>query len=330
VEFDVTRPSVTVNQASPPQTDPTHIAPVNFTVQFSEDVSGFTSFDVSIGGTAGGTKTAVVTGGPATYNVAVSGMSSSGTVVVSVPSGRVQDAAGNTNTASTSTDNSIACISAGSRIGDAKMLADGAGAAFIEKAVTAVFGDHFYVEENDCSAGLRVKPANMPQGLAIGSRVDVLGSIKTETNGERFVDGAASLQSGISPVRPVALSQHALGGADWLYGPEDGAGQRGVLYGVGLNNIGLLVKTWGRVVSHEPVTPPTQPGWFIIYDGSSYMKMPEGIVIPVQSKVICPPGVPPPAVGSFVCITGISTCERSGSDLLRVLRVRSQADMQIL
>src|SRR5439155_1128623 len=62
---------------------------------------------VTISGTAGGTKTVTVSGGPSTYNVAVSGMSSAGTVIASIPAGVARDAAHNTNTASTSTDNSV-------------------------------------------------------------------------------------------------------------------------------------------------------------------------------------------------------------------------------
>src|SRR5947208_968176 len=103
---DATQTSVTINQAAG-QADPTSSSPINFTAVFSKPVSGFTGAGVTLSGTAGGTKTATVSGGPSTYNVAVSGMSSSGTVLASIPAGVAQDAAGNPNTASTSTDNSV-------------------------------------------------------------------------------------------------------------------------------------------------------------------------------------------------------------------------------
>ena len=73
---------------------------------FSEDVTGFTNTDLTLGGIAGAT-TAVVTGGPATYNVAVSGMTVDGTVTPSIGAGLASDLAGNTNLASTSTDNTV-------------------------------------------------------------------------------------------------------------------------------------------------------------------------------------------------------------------------------
>jgi len=102
-----TEPTVTVNQAAG-QADPTNVSPINFTVIFSEPVTGFSSSGVTISGTAGGTKTVTVTGGPITYDVAVSGMTSSGAVIATISAGVAQDSAGNWNIASTSTDNSVA------------------------------------------------------------------------------------------------------------------------------------------------------------------------------------------------------------------------------
>jgi len=105
VTVDNIAPTVTINQAAG-QADPTSASPINFTVVFSEPVTDFTSADVTITGSAGGTKTVVVTGGPSTYNVAVSGMTN-GTVIATIRAGVARDAAGNANTASTSTDNTV-------------------------------------------------------------------------------------------------------------------------------------------------------------------------------------------------------------------------------
>jgi hypothetical protein len=97
---------VTVNQAAA-QADPTATSPINFTVVFTNPVGNFTNADVTIGGTAGGTKTATVTGGPSIYNVAITGMTTTGTVTASLAAGVASDAAGNANTVSTSTDNTV-------------------------------------------------------------------------------------------------------------------------------------------------------------------------------------------------------------------------------
>lgn len=102
---DTTPPSVTINQAAA-QTDPTSASPINFTVAFSESVGDFATGDVTLSGTAGAT-TATVTGSGPNYNVAVSGMTSSGTVIASIAAGVAHDAANNGNTASIATDDTV-------------------------------------------------------------------------------------------------------------------------------------------------------------------------------------------------------------------------------
>jgi hypothetical protein len=99
-------PTVTINQAAP-QADPASTSPINFTVVFSEAVTGFTTGDVVLVGGAGAT-TATVTGSGTTYNVAVSGMVASGPVTATIPAGvATSSISGLTNVASTSTDNTV-------------------------------------------------------------------------------------------------------------------------------------------------------------------------------------------------------------------------------
>lgn len=97
--------TVTINQAAG-QPDQSNSSTINFTVVFSESVSDFNTGDVSLSGTAGAT-TATVTGSGTTYNVAVTGMTSDGTVIASITADKATGATGNTNTASTSTDNTV-------------------------------------------------------------------------------------------------------------------------------------------------------------------------------------------------------------------------------
>lgn len=107
LDVDEIPPTVTINQAAG-QADPTNTGPIHFTAVSSEPVAGFVAGDVVVGGTAAGTLSAVVTPVNATtYDVAVSGMTGSGTVTASVRAGAAQDAAGNLSGASTSTDNSV-------------------------------------------------------------------------------------------------------------------------------------------------------------------------------------------------------------------------------
>jgi VCBS repeat-containing protein len=145
---------VTINQTRnflgrDDQADPTSTSPIHFTAVFGEPVTGFTDSDVSLSGTAGAT-TADVTGicnshaglcdteeDDTIYDVAVSGMTSDGTVIASIPANVAKDFALHSNTASTSTDNTVtfeAPNSAPTAVGnsyttneDTTLTADGAG-----------------------------------------------------------------------------------------------------------------------------------------------------------------------------------------------------------
>lgn len=107
IAYDITPPTATINQAAT-QADPTALRPILFDVQFSEIVTGFTGSDLSFtGSTAPGTLSAAVTGSGTTYQVSVSGMTGSGTVMASIPANAADDSVGNGNQASTSTDHSV-------------------------------------------------------------------------------------------------------------------------------------------------------------------------------------------------------------------------------
>jgi hypothetical protein len=94
---DNTPPDVTVTPVGP---DPTSAPSIDFTIQFTEDVSGFTAGDLDFGGTALPTNASLVVVDANTYTATVTGMSISGTVTLSVPDDVAQDGATNANTAS--------------------------------------------------------------------------------------------------------------------------------------------------------------------------------------------------------------------------------------
>ena len=104
-------PGVSINQAVG-QADPTSAGPIHFTVVFDEPVSGFETGDVGLSGTAGATTAVVTETTPGTtYDVAVSGMTSGGTVVAVVSAGVATDVDGNGNTASSTIDNTVTFVS---------------------------------------------------------------------------------------------------------------------------------------------------------------------------------------------------------------------------
>jgi hypothetical protein len=105
VTIDTVLPTVTLNQAAG-QPDPTTTSPINFTVAFSETVTGFTSPDVTYTGTAFAT-TSTISGGGASYTVAATGMTKTGTVIPAIAASVVTDTAGNLNTVATYTDHTV-------------------------------------------------------------------------------------------------------------------------------------------------------------------------------------------------------------------------------
>ena len=103
-------PTVTINQAAS-QPDPDSETPIVFDVKFSEPVQGFAWDRISFAGsTTDGVLFPTITGSGADYTVSVTGMRSSGTVVASVKPGAAFDADGFSNTASTSSDNTVTWV----------------------------------------------------------------------------------------------------------------------------------------------------------------------------------------------------------------------------
>jgi hypothetical protein len=102
-------PAVTIDQAAG-QVDPAIGLPVNFIVVFSEpvNVSAFTLADLTQSGTATGIAWDIVDSGDhMNFTLSAPAVTGSGTLIPSIDAGRVTDVAGNNNTASTSTDNTV-------------------------------------------------------------------------------------------------------------------------------------------------------------------------------------------------------------------------------
>ncbi len=105
-----TPPSVTIDQASG-QADPTATSPVHFTAVFSTPVTGFATGDVTLSGTANATTATVTETAPndgTTYDIAVTGMTTNGTITATIAAGAATAAIG--NIASASTDNTVTYI----------------------------------------------------------------------------------------------------------------------------------------------------------------------------------------------------------------------------
>ena len=157
--------------------------------------------------------------------------------------------------------------------------------------------------------GIMVYYGDTTDPLERDTYVTVTG-VTGHVNGERaIISPSISPGESADQVRPLGMNNDTLGGGPFAYVPGlPLTGQQGIDGALGVSNIGLLVRVWGKVVEVDPGTPKT---WFKIDDGSGDMV-----------KCMLPSGGSPPS--GIVTLTGISSCEDIGSGKLgRVLRIRA-------
>ncbi|MBI2843314.1 MAG: chitobiase/beta-hexosaminidase C-terminal domain-containing protein [Armatimonadetes bacterium] len=190
-------------------------------------------------------------------------------------------------------------------IGEMKGWADDTVVQCDSVIVTAdSFPNSFYVQSADRSSGIRVDGG--PTQLSVGKRASIIGIIKTDAaTAERFIDPVSvNITGAATDFEPVGMNNRSLGGAG-------GGAQQGVTGGTGLNNIGLLVKVWGTA-TRDPVNTSR----FKITDGT-------GADVTVET----PGGVMRPLDSVYVSVTGISSCEKVGSEIRCLLKVRDSGDI---
>lgn len=185
---------------------------------------------------------------------------------------------------------------------DGKTQQDNTAVGFGSATVSAAFTDYFYVEADDRYQGIRVKKVS--HGVTAGKKIDLSGVVKTDiATNERYVDATTIRKTGATgSIRPLGITCRALGGGAFGVLP---AGQAGVVGGAGLNNVGLLVRTWGRVGG--PVGGP-----YTLDDGSG-----SSVALQVISGSLTP--------GSCIGATGIVSCKKVGDDTKPVLLIKSAA-----
>ena len=202
-----------------------------------------------------------------------------------------------------------------SLIGAAKARADSAEVIMEPAVVTAIVADGFYMEDTDRSSGIKVLWSGDP--VEVGEVATVVGAMDTDANYERQIIASSVTTDGSDSIAPLVMTNRAVGGADWSYNPANGAGQKGVIDGVGLNNIGLLVRTNGYVTA-------VGSDYIIINDGSEA----RGGSVVNGVKVACQ-GLIKPAVGQHVVVTGISTIDNVRDNLYRCILVTSQDQISL-
>jgi hypothetical protein len=182
--------------------------------------------------------------------------------------------------------------------------------------VTQVSGGFFYIEDKNRISGIRV--VQSPNARQVDDKMDannLKGTMNTLPSGERCIMlSQLDWSVGYDHVSPVGVTNRAVGGGN-IGDVAGGTGQTGITGGTGLNNIGLLIRTWGKVVGLEPVQTPT---WFKIDDGSG-----------VSLKVMVPPQAGAPALHAYVKVSGVSSCEKDNNgNIQRLILTRDSNDVQ--
>jgi len=196
-----------------------------------------------------------------------------------------------------------------------------ATANFTEPAIvttnSGTLGKMIYIQDQNRAAGIQINFGTGPvPTFEVGNLVRVNAAYIDTINGERaLVQPIIQLVNpSTTAPKPVGLKNVDNGGGGYGFNPATGAGQKGVTGGAGLNNIGLLVKMWGRF---EWVTPNE----FLINDGSNTpvrCRVPAGSTLPLAWQ----------HSNIYVCVTGICSGYPDGNNFLRQLYVRALDDIQ--
>lgn len=187
----------------------------------------------------------------------------------------------------------------------------GSAVGLVDRIVTGAYPGYFYIqcpEEGHIACGIKVLSSAAP---VTGSLVSLSGTLDKDSNDELVIDSgfaattSSQISQGATTVVPVfgCKNNDVCGGTqDNLVGPTGGTG---------INTVGVLQVTWGRVSE--------------LIAGVSMM-IDDGSGAPV--KVIGPTGSA--ANGGFVRVTGIASIQKIGGMHIRVLRTRSADDVRVI
>ncbi|MCX6344831.1 MAG: C39 family peptidase [Armatimonadetes bacterium] len=209
-----------------------------------------------------------------------------------------------------------------------KKFADDTEVTMVNGIVTHVLdSNNFYFEERDKRLfGIRVHKSN--HGLSAGDEVEVVvGNIDTDSsNDERYIEATSVTETAPATkvITPYCMTNICLGGKDYLPagGSGTGYGQKGVVNSNSLNNIGVLVRTVGKVTYID-----TNAAYFTISDGSGAVDSGDHDGVKISASGLIPQGL---AVDDFVIATGICSLEKDNNNLYPVLIARDSDDLIVV
>jgi len=194
----------------------------------------------------------------------------------------------------------------------AKMLPDGTKVTIRNKIVTCVRGSAIYVEEDDRSAAFRAAGIS---GISVGDRVNITGTLQTNSSGEREIMGAAMRLSSGNPIPdPVVMSHGSLIGGPAGYNP-------GAPGATGCNTSSLFVKVSGKVTK---VGTGPNAGLFYLDDGSNLLDGTSWDGTPNVGVRVSWGGTV--TLGEHRIVTGICSAFKNGQDVCRLIYSTDRLD----
>ncbi|MDH7602491.1 MAG: S8 family serine peptidase [Armatimonadota bacterium] len=187
------------------------------------------------------------------------------------------------------------------KIGDWQREPDGTLVSLRDVVVTVGYNtftdSRIYVEEQDRSHGIMIYAPSEGLCAVEGQIFDVEGVIDTDpvTMERRIVQPSVILKGSRSWLKPLGVNLKSVGGADF------GFYKKGIMDGVGLNNVGTLVRVFGRMTGG---------------DGSSFFILSDNFKNPVFVDVSArrTPFCWPPAAG-YVMLNGVVTLRHVEAEL---------------
>ncbi len=174
------------------------------------------------------------------------------------------------------------------RVSDLWELTNGPFYKMVEKTVTGVVGNAFWIEETDRSSAIKVVySGTMP---AQNHSVDVTGSLDS-SSGQRVLNATAVTDNGaVDAIKPLGVIERSVGGK------QVNANTPSITGGTGLYNVGMLVRIAGTAGNAN--TTDDNNKYFYLDDGSGLL---DGAISGI--KVLCG-SVTPPSSGN-VTVTGL-------------------------
>lgn len=186
------------------------------------------------------------------------------------------------------------------------------------KVVSGDFYDlgYFFIQEPNKASGIRVDQYPYPWWwFSPGDEVAITsGQVTTIDNQRVLVVDPQNIEYdyvNLGPIGPLGLNNRAVAGGPFnIYTP-------GATDAFGLNNVGLLIKTWGKASD-------IQTGYFYISDGSDNI----GVKVDLNTGYYnISHNV---QAGDYAAVTGIVTLDTINNQQMRVVKPRDSSDIQLI